>query len=143
MLCNQWLVSVLQDTACPPDAVRRLCNAVLVPPSPAVLTNLAMPPSRVALGQTAPAQGEAEPDDEAGPGIGTAKRRSVCLASKPAFIVKPAEQARDTKLKKLGLPPPTSDDHVVERKRRLLQSFKGQDIDMAAAAVGDLLGMPA
>jgi hypothetical protein len=55
----------------------------------------------------------------------------------------PAERARDTKLKKLELPPPTSDDHAVERKRHLLQSFKGHDIDMAAVAVGDLLGMPA
>jgi hypothetical protein len=127
----------------PLDAVFKLCTAVLVPPLLAVLPNPAMPPSRDASGQTAPTQGEAGPDDEAGPRTGTAKCRSVHLANKPASTIKPTERARDTKLKKLELPPPTSDDHAVERKRRLLQSFKGHDIDMAAVAVGDLLGMPA
>jgi hypothetical protein len=50
----------------PLDAVFKLCAAVLVPPLLVVLPNPAMPPSRDASGQTAPTQGEAGPDDEAG-----------------------------------------------------------------------------
>jgi hypothetical protein len=39
----------------PPDEVCKLCAAVLVPPSLVILPNPAMPPSRDASGQTAPA----------------------------------------------------------------------------------------
>jgi hypothetical protein len=52
----------------------------------------------------------------------------------------PAERARDTKLKKLGLPA-THEDSKAYKKDKLLQGYMGDHPDMADVVLSELLAV--
>jgi hypothetical protein len=112
--------------------INAMCAAILTVPTVAVL------PTPF---QGATAGPDAVPESE-GPEVESTMRRSKRLAARPASSQKPAERARDTKLKKLGLTEQLEDPKLL-KKQHLLLAYKGGNQELAEEAISDLLGRQA
>jgi hypothetical protein len=102
--------------------IQRLCNDMLTPPQVVVL------PTPQPHQQTA--------EDTT---VGSIMRRSKRITAQPASSSRPADRARENKLKKLGLPLDDA-EHMASKKKQLLLAYKGPQKDLAEAALAGLLG---
>jgi hypothetical protein len=62
--------------------------------------------------------------------VGSIMRRSKRITAQPASSSRPADRARENKLKKLGLPLDDA-EHMVSKKKQLLLAYKGPQKDLA------------
>jgi hypothetical protein len=102
--------------------LQRLCTTVLIAPVAPILIT----PCISAV--------------DKGTSLATPMRCSKRIAAKPPSSAMPAEWARDTKLKKLGLPA-THEDSKAYKKDKLLQGYMGDHPDMADVVLSELLAV--
>jgi hypothetical protein len=93
--------------------LHRLCDSILAPPPVAVLST---PPLTASTTTSVPHRAEEV--------TGPVMRHSKRIAAQPASNVKPAERARETKLKKLGIAD-TTEDPKEAKKQQLLLAYDG------------------
>jgi hypothetical protein len=118
------------DTSPTPTDIHQLCASFIATPSTPVLT---APPN--------PTQHATSVTNVANNALGLTMRHSKRIAAQPPSNAKPADRARDTKMKKLGLSIANADSKA-EKKMQLLKKLGGNVLKHADEVLSQLLTGP-